>query len=560
MSVDPRLIRSERHREIGDLLEQNVGIIVDRWSRRAVEEQLNATRVHHAVLLDHLCELLKKLGQSLRESDHWQTVQHYFPAKVHGEQRWENGWSLPEVVRDYQILRLVIMDFLEETLDRPLGYREVLAIGLVLDEAIAASIVSYVNGRDEYLREAETRRAEEDQEVQQRLEEQAAALREADRRKNEFLAMLAHELRNPLAPIRNAAHILTMKDPQDTELQWTREVIERQVQQMNRMVDDLLDVSRITQGKFKLQKSPVALAAIIAAAIESSESLIKARQHELHIACSSETIWLEGDVARLVQVVANLLNNAAKYTQLGGQIWLTAERDGNEGVIKVRDTGIGIPPALLTRVFEPFIQEDRLPDRAHGGLGIGLALVRSLVDLHGGRVQAFSEGRGLGSEFVVHLPLMADEPLSPAGEPPRANVEQVRRHRILVVDDSADSAETLARVLRAEGHEVQTAYGGQSALEIARATVPEVVMLDLGMPRIDGFEVARRIRQEPVLKDVVLVAITGYGQDEDRRQSQAAGFNAHLVKPLELSGLRSVLDNLSDLPKSGPSNRGNAEA
>jgi len=547
MSVDPQVIRSEQHREIGDLLDHNVGVVVERWARRAVAEQPNAKRVHHGVLLDHLNDLLKEMGQSLRESEEQQTGQHCIPALVHGEQRWENGWSLPELIRDYQILRLVILDFLEETLERPLRVREVQAIGLVLDEAIAASIVSYVNGRDDALKEAEAERAEEDKEIQRRLAEQAAALQLADQRKNEFLAMLSHELRNPLAPIRNAAHILGLKEPLDGELQWIREVIERQVGQLNRMVDDLLDVSRITQGKFKLEKEPVQLSAVVAAALESSGSIIAARRHHLNVDFASEGLCVRGDLPRLIQVVANLLNNAAKYTEVGGQIWLTTKREGDEGVISVRDTGIGIPPALLSHVFEPFIQEDRLPDRANGGLGIGLALVRSLVDLHGGRVQAFSGGRGQGSEFVVHLPLSLDTPQSPGDAAPPATQQPAPSRRILVVDDSTDSAEALAKLLTILGHDVETAYDGLAALEVAQIKRPDVVMLDIGMPRMDGFDVARCIRKDSALKDVFLVAMTGYGQEDDRRQTQESGFDAHLVKPVLLEDLRAVLDNLASI-------------
>jgi signal transduction histidine kinase/ActR/RegA family two-component response regulator len=464
---------------------------------------------------------------------------------IHGEQRWENGWSLPEVVRDFQILRLVILDFLEESLDRPLHVREVQAIGLALDESIAASIVSYINGRDGALKEAEAARADEDKEIQRRLAEQAAALQEADRRKNEFLAMLSHELRNPLAPIRNAAHILGLKQPLDDEVQWIREVIERQIQQLNRMVDDLLDVSRITQGKFKLETQPVQLATVIAGALESSETIITSRHHHLDVDCPNEALWVRGDLSRLIQVVANLLNNAAKYTEVGGKIWLSAKRAGNEAVITVRDSGIGITPTLLAHVFEPFIQEDRLPDRANGGLGIGLALVRSLVDLHGGRVQAFSAGRGQGSEFVVHLPLMIDAPTAPPDATSPSDAKPALRRRILVVDDSVDSADVLAKVLRFMGHDVRTAYDGLSALETARSNVPDVVMLDIGMPRMDGFDVARQMRKDPALKDLYLVALTGYGQNEDRRQSQESGFDAHLVKPVLLDHLRAALENLS---------------
>lgn len=540
MSVDPDVIRSEPHLEIGTLLERHADLLIERWSRRAVEEQPHAQRAHHAVLLDHLQEFLKKLGRSLSESQDRFTHQHCLSASTHGVQRWEAGWSLPEVVRDHQILRLVILDFFEETLDRHLNYREILAIGLALDEAIAASVVAYVNGRDEYLRHLEEQRGQEARHAQRLLEEQAAALKEADRRKNEFLAILAHELRNPLAPIRNAVQVLSLLDS-DPAAQWPREVIERQVQQLNRMVDDLTDVSRITQSKFSLQREPVRVSTVLAQAVETSRPLIDARKHQLTVVPPAEPVWLEGDEIRLAQVVSNLLNNAAKYTEEGGQIWLTAEQKGNEAVIRVRDTGIGIPADVLPRVFEPFMQEERLPDRAHGGLGIGLALVRSLVELHGGKVEAKSDGRGKGSEFVLHLPISQQTPPAANGKATCA-AASIPARRILVVDDNVDSAETLGILLRVGGHKVHTAYSGRSALEAARINRPEIVMLDIGMPGMDGLEVARRLREELGLTDVLLVAMTGYGLDEDRRRTEVAGFHNHLVKPIDLDGLNALLE------------------
>lgn len=548
MSVDPDVIRSEPHSEIGSLVERHSDLLLERWCRRAIEEQPHAPRTHHAVLLDHLQELLKKLGRSLKESQDPFTYQHCLPAATHGVQRWEAGWSLPEVVRDHQILRLVILDFLEETLDRHLNYREVLAIGLALDEAIAASVVAYVNGRDEYLRQLEKARGEESKQAQMRLEEQAAALKEADRRKNEFLALLAHELRNPLAPIRNAVQVLSLQNPPDPAVQWPREVIERQVQQLNRMVDDLLDVARITQSKFKLHREPVEVGTIITQAVETSQPLIDARKHRLTVIPPSEPVWLEGDEIRLAQVVANLLNNAAKYTEEGGQIWLTAERNENEIVIRVRDTGIGIPAELLPRVFDPFTQEERSPNRANGGLGIGLALVRSLTELHGGRVEAASAGRGQGSEFVLRFPVLPETHRAALREKKPSGQERIPGRRILVVDDNIDSAETLGLLLRLGGHEVQTAYSGLAALEAARLSRPDIVMLDIGMPGMDGLEVARRLRDELGQKDVQLIAMTGYGQDEDRRRSEIAGFNSHLVKPVDLERLNSLLTREQTAP------------
>jgi CheY-like chemotaxis protein len=279
---------------------------------------------------------------------------------------------------------------------------------------------------------------------------------------------------------------------------------------------------------------------MIVQAVETSQPLIEARKHRLSVDVPSEPLWVLGDKVRLAQIVANLLNNAAKYTGEGGQIWLSVERRGNEVMLRVRDTGIGIPADLLPRIFDAFTQEERSPDRAQGGLGIGLALVRSLTELHGGRVEATSGGRGKGSEFVVHLPALAEAP-AVADSPVKSNGEtKLPTRRILIVDDNVDSAETLGLLLRLGGHEVRTAYDGQSALEIARLDRPEIVMLDIGMPRMDGLEVARRLREEVGLKDILLVAMTGYGQDEDRRRTEGAGFNTHLVKPVDLEHLNAL--------------------
>jgi signal transduction histidine kinase/ActR/RegA family two-component response regulator len=541
MSVDPQVIRAESHTEIGNLLESHAAIILERWSRRAAEEQPKAQRVHHTVLLDHFRDFLVTLGRSLAESKEPNTCQHCLPASSHGEQRWETGWSLPEAVRDYQILRLVIMDFLEETLDRPLGYREVLAIGLALDEAITASVVMFVKGRDEYFRQLEEKRAEEDKQVQERLREQAEALQEADRRKNDFLAILAHELRNPLAPVRNAVQIMRLKSPHDPDLQWAREVVERQVQQMAHMVDDLLDVARITRGKVELQKEHVDVATVVSCAVETARPLIDARKHRLVVALPPEPVWLEADASRMNQILVNLLTNSAKYTDEGGQIWMIAERQGDEVIFRVRDTGIGIPSDVLPRVFQPYLQDERSLDRAQGGLGLGLTWVRTLVDLHGGRVQAFSAGRGQGSEFVVHLPLLKlpPAPATQKQKPEKRDTGPIRR--ILVVDDNVDGANSLAFLLRLSGHEVRTAHDGPTALDIARAFAPEIVLLDIGLPRMDGIEVAKRMRQERSLKDTLLVAITGYGHEQYRRRSHEAGFNAHMIKPLDLDELHALL-------------------
>jgi signal transduction histidine kinase/ActR/RegA family two-component response regulator len=464
------------------------------------------------------------------------------PATVHGEQRWQTGWSLAEVVRDYQILRLVILDFLEENLSRPLGYREVLAIGLALDEAIAASVVMYVKGSEQYNREVEDKRAEEDRRIQERLQEHAKALQEADRRKNEFLAMLAHELRNPLAPIRNAVEILRVQAAADAQVQWARGVIDRQAQQLTRIVDDLLDISRVARGKIDLQKETVNLVVVMERAVETVRPLIDGRMHELTVALPDNPLWLDVDPARMTQVGVNLLVNAAKFTEEGGQILVSVAEEKSEAVIKVRDTGLGISPELLPLIFEPFIQGENSTENAAGGLGIGLSLVRSLVELHGGSVQAFSEGPRRGSEFVVRLPSPKAAPATglPLTKQAKAGGHKSSR-RILVVDDNKDSAESLAVLLKNSGHEVHTAHDGPTALEAARSNPPDVVLLDIGLPGQSGLETARRMRQELGLDKALLVAVTGYGQEDDVRRSLEAGFNAHLVKPLDLNALDALI-------------------
>jgi PAS domain S-box-containing protein len=378
--------------------------------------------------------------------------------------------------------------------------------------------------------------------MEEELRQRVAELKDADRRKNEFLAMLAHELRNPLAPVHNAVQLLRKNCPADDETKWAHDVIERQVQHMRRMVDNLLDVSRITRGKINLQKEPIDVADVVMRAVEMVQPLIEARKHELTISLPPQPLRLEADLPRLAQVLANLLNNAAKYTEEGGHIWLTVEAQEGEVLLKVRDTGIGIPADYLPHVFDLFSQEDTSLERSQGGLGIGLTLARILVKMHGGVIRVSSAGTGQGSEFVVRLPGLADL-ASPPQSTPSVEAPPVifRTRRILVVDDNVDGAATLSILLKQAGHEVQTAHNGMTALEIARQWPPQIVLLDIAMPQMSGLEVARRLRGDLGLTDVMLVAMTGFGQDEDRHRSQEAGFNAHMVKPLDLDALAILL-------------------
>jgi PAS domain S-box-containing protein len=373
-----------------------------------------------------------------------------------------------------------------------------------------------------------------------------AKLRHADQRKDEFLATLAHELRNPLAPIRNSLQILRMPGIDAETVELSREMMERQVHHLVRLVDDLLDVSRVMRGKIELRKERIELATIVARAIETVQPLVEVQAHDLNVRLPDESMQLDVDPVRLTQVVGNLLTNAAKYSEPNGRIWLTAERDGNMAVLRVRDSGIGIAQDMLPRIFELFVQVDHASTKAQGGLGIGLTLVKNLVEMHDGTVEAHSEGLSRGSEFVVRLPLLE---MQLTKHPPEhvasADVLVKSGHRLLIVDDNQDAANSLAMLLKLQGHEVRVAHSGSAALEMTKSYVPHAVFLDIGMPGMDGYDVARRLRQQPGLENVVLAALTGWGQQEDRRRTAEAGFDYHLVKPVEINSLQDLLASLS---------------
>jgi signal transduction histidine kinase len=374
--------------------------------------------------------------------------------------------------------------------------------------------------------------------LEERLKNEQA-LRNADRRKDEFLATLGHELRNPLAPISNSLEILKLSGAfEDSRTLQACAVMERQVHHLNRLVDDLLEVSRITRGIIEVKKEPLDLTAIVKAAIETSRPVLDNLRHELVTEFPDESICVGGDPLRLTQVFSNLLNNAAKYTNHGGRITVRTTLDNGEAVVSVKDNGIGIAASALPQVFDMFMQVDRSTRRSQGGLGIGLTLVRSLVMMHGGTVEARSDGPGLGSEFIVRLPLLLDSQVAAA---PSRRMQPLPDRRILIVDDSRDGGESLAILLRVLGAEVALAHSGRDALACVERYRPDVVLLDIGMPGMDGYEVARRIRANPANRDMALIALTGWGQDEDRKRSVAAGFNHHLVKPADIEQLRQLL-------------------
>jgi signal transduction histidine kinase/CheY-like chemotaxis protein len=380
---------------------------------------------------------------------------------------------------------------------------------------------------------------------QYQLRDQFEALRDADHRKDLFLATLAHELRNPLAPIRTAAQILAAPRLEGARLQWAQQVIHRQVTHMALLLDDLLDIARITQGKLELKKTRVTLTEVVAAAVEAARPLIDGKKHHLIVTLPDHDLTFEADPLRLAQVFSNLLTNAAKYTDSAGHIELNASAQGSALCVRVKDDGIGISPEAQTRIFEMFSQIDGGSSRSDGGLGIGLSLVKGLIKLHGGTVAARSAGLGQGSEFIVHLPL------SPVQSPDARKSEKPRKRtpsrRVMVADDNKDAADSLAMLLEMAEHEVRVAYGGRAALTLADSFRPDVAFIDLGMPDCSGYEVAKALRREPWGIGIRLVALTGWGQDQDRQHSKGAGFDQHLTKPVDPEALDMLVDVSSPL-------------
>jgi signal transduction histidine kinase len=468
-----------------------------------------------------------------------------------------DGFELAEVIRQhprYQKTAIIFVSAVHlSDVDRLRGYRsgavDYVSVPII-PELLRAKVAVFTQlyrktlESERLTHELERRVAERTAELEASFTKQielARQLRQADRRKDEFLALLAHELRNPLAPMRNAINVMRVKNVTDPDLIWCRDVLDRQASQLTRLVDDLLDISRITQGKIKLRRETVDLADIVAGAEESCRPLIDSLRHELVVRVPDHPVKVDGDPARLIQVVSNLLNNAAKYQEEGGLIEMTvSSRDGIASII-VRDWGAGIEPELMSQVFDLFWQGERTPDRAQGGLGIGLSLVRSLVESHGGTVRATSDTNGSGTEFEIRLPIQArTSGEEVVNEPAPAVEESGSARRILVVDDKRDAAESMAILLRLRGHEVLVAYDGREALEIAALAQPSVVLLDIGLPETDGYEVCRRLRQQGMV-ETQIIAMTGYGQERDRQRSREAGFDAHTVKPVDIDEVLKLL-------------------
>ncbi|MGV3570297.1 MAG: response regulator [Ramlibacter sp.] len=378
--------------------------------------------------------------------------------------------------------------------------------------------------------------------AEQDLRRLADELAQANKRKTEFLATLAHELRNPLAPLSNGLHLMRLAGGKPEVVEKTRQMMERQVQHMVHLVDDLLDVARISTGKVELRRRPMDLLEVVATAVETSGSLIESAGHKLHLELPPGPMPMDADPTRIAQVVSNLLNNAAKYTLPGGTIWLRVQREGDEAVLSVRDTGIGLAPEALSKVFEMFAQVSGGEGRPQGGLGIGLSLVQSLVVLHGGSISAASPGPGQGSTFTVRLPLA--QPAQAGGGAAAAAAASARapgQLDVLVVDDNADAADSLGVLLEMEGHASRIAHNGKQGLAMAQARPPDVVFLDIGLPDVSGYDVARSLRAMPALKQTLLVALTGWGTEDDRQKTRDAGFDRHLTKPAELAAVEELL-------------------
>jgi signal transduction histidine kinase len=528
MTVNAQDIRAEAHITLSKVIQRDASIVIERWTRRALQEQPNAPRLHLQTLLDHLPFFLQELAQCLAESDNSESTKKWWAARRHGEQRWQNGWSLTEMIQDYQILRLILVDYLEEVLDRPLRSREIMAIGLALDEAISASVNSYVREGQERAEKADLA-----------LRQQAELLKLANRRKDEFLAILGHELRNPLGPIRNAVDLLALKSGDQTTVEWVRGLLSRQVRLMTRLVDDLLDASRIARRKITLEKERIDLTKLTRTVTEDFRASLAETGPTITMELPAQPIWVDGDNTRLTQVIGNLLQNATKFTDKLGQVTIQAIQDSAHATLIVRDTGIGIEPDLLGHVFDSFMQVDRTVERSRGGLGLGLALVKGLVELHGGTVTALSEGVGKGAEFRVKLPV-AESPAACLDTAPPLPITSSPM-RILLIEDHRDSANCLKALLELAGHQVVVAYTGGDGIAVAKQHPPDVVLSDLGLPGMNGYDVATTLRGQPETSKVILIAISGYGSDTDLAHCRQVGFDHHMTKPIDPTKLKELL-------------------
>jgi signal transduction histidine kinase/CheY-like chemotaxis protein len=508
--------------------------IMERWLEAVRRACLpSAQDLAEPRLRDHVPDLLTRVVEAIAGS---KTPGVEAEGQEHGHQRFGTGYDITEVVRELGLLRDVLLEQVEELACGSPGLtrqqeREVrVRILAVLDRSVQSSVAQF------HADAMAVRRM-----LWSELEATNLQLKATNEQKDRFLAMLSHELRNPLAPILTAVQLLEFGELADPRLKRARDVIERQVRHQARLIDDLLDVSRITSGKLALRLEPHNLKAAIAYAVERCLPGMDAKNQQLRVELPDEPLPVEADLVRLEQILTNLLTNANRYTEPGGTIWLTAARVDGEALVQVRDTGIGIAPAQLTRVFDLFTRGETAAVHHQGGLGLGLALVKHLVELHSGTVEAQSAGLGKGSEFVVRLPLVVAAPVTALEQRLGATVKAFAMRRIVLVEDNADARAVLSDLLELLGHQVLPTPDAETALRLARAAPPDVYVIDIGLPGIDGYELARRLRQVPGNERVLLIAITGYGAIEEKEQAQAAGFDAHLTKPADLEELQRLL-------------------
>ncbi len=533
--IETERLRQESCLRIAKLLRQNSEALTDRWARLSQHERPHNQSTHWHVLRDGLPKFLRAVAGALMQPQEDGHGRHRILALDHGEHRWQIGWKLSDVVGDYQLLRLVLMETLDERLDPPPTPLERLALNLHLDDSITAAVVAFV----------------EHQELQ---------LKQAHQRLNEFLGVLGHELRNPLNAMAMGLQLIQFSganvDRSDAE-----QACRHSIEVMTRLLDDMLDVTRITRGQINLDRRPMELKGVLQRAVQGTRSQIVSKHHRLETHLPPGPVWIDGDATRLEQVVTNLLGNAIKYTEPGGTIRLSLEYDGDHAVIlRIRDTGQGIDRTMLPHIFDLFVQG---PENTGRGLGIGLALTRMLVELHGGRIEAHSNGLGHGSEFACTLPLLTEmsrpepAPLPPADRAGGHELNQAPSRRILIVDDEGTSTRMLAALLEQCGHAMLMAYDGEVGLELALNELPEVILLDIGLPRLDGFEVARRLRRERRFDRTIIIAMTGFTPDEGQlRQAHEIGFDHYLVKPV---GLRVIQELIAANPVRAGAAEGDAE-
>ena len=517
MKSEVAALRAEPHPSIGNIIQRDAAILVAHWAERAKADQPTAARVHHDVLVAHMPVFLWELGRSLAAADSPASPSIDRVAEVHGDQRWVTGWSLAEVVRDYQILRIVLVEYLEQNLERPLASREAMGLSVAVDDAIGASVTAYTASLVGAADRSSTPTAEAS----------AGELLT-------ILGVLGHELRNPLAPLGNGIQLLKVAANNPAQLEKTRLLMERQFKVMTRLVEDLMDVPRLARGKLSLKRDRLDLTALVRECAEDRRGALSGAGIGLLLDLPDGPTWTSGDGTRLAQAVGNLLTNAQKFTDRGGQVRVGLRADAGRRVaeVSVRDSGIGIDPEFLPKVFESFMQADRSVDRSRGGLGLGLALVKGIVEHHGGTVRAASDGPGTGAEFVLELPVIEHQ-ADVTPKRPVAHTTAASPRRVLLIEDNRDSAESLRMYLELLGHEVSVAHSGPEGVKAASALSPDVVVCDIGLPGMDGVDVCRALRAVPKFTHTLVIALTGHGSGTAGDRIPGAGFDAVVIKPVD---------------------------